>query len=47
MQIHLGDWLEVQSKHGNSPGYVRSADARPIVVYKPDKSRIEAETCPF
>jgi hypothetical protein len=24
------DWLEVRSKHGNPPGYVRSADARPI-----------------
>lgn len=25
-----GDWLEVRSKHGNPPGYVRSNDARPI-----------------
>lgn len=25
-----GDWLEVRSKHGNPPGYVRSDDARPI-----------------
>lgn len=25
-----GDWLEVRSKHGNPPGYVRSGDARPI-----------------
>lgn len=25
-----GEWLEVRSKHGNPPGYVRSADARPI-----------------
>jgi len=25
-----GEWLEVHSKHGNPPGYVRSADARPI-----------------
>jgi len=24
------DWLEVRSKHGNPPGYVRSNDARPI-----------------
>jgi uncharacterized protein YgiM (DUF1202 family) len=23
-----GDWLQVQSKHGNPPGYVRSDDAR-------------------
>ena len=23
-----GDWLEVRSKHGNPPGYVRSDDAR-------------------
>ena len=26
-----GDWLEVRSKRGNPPGYVRSDDARPIV----------------
>jgi len=25
-----GDWLEVRSKHGNPPGYVRSDEARPI-----------------
>jgi septal ring factor EnvC (AmiA/AmiB activator) len=25
-----GDWLEVRSKHGNPPGYVRSDDARQI-----------------
>lgn len=25
-----GEWLEVRSRHGNPPGYVRSADARPI-----------------
>ena len=25
-----GDWLEVRSNRGNPPGYVRSADARPI-----------------
>jgi hypothetical protein len=25
-----GDWLEVRSKHGNPPGYVRSGDARVI-----------------
>jgi seryl-tRNA synthetase len=25
-----GDWLEVRSKHGNPPGYVRSDDARLI-----------------
>lgn len=25
-----GEWLEVRSKHGNPPGYVRSDDARPI-----------------
>src|SRR5207244_4988856 len=25
-----GDWLEVRSKRGNPPGYVRSDDARPI-----------------
>jgi len=25
-----GDWLEVRSKHGNPPGYVRSDDARPV-----------------
>jgi TolA-binding protein len=25
-----GDWLEVRSKHGNPPGYVRAADARVI-----------------
>jgi hypothetical protein len=25
-----GDWLQVRSKHGNTPGYVRSDDARPI-----------------
>jgi len=25
-----GDWLEVRSKHGNPPGYVRSDDARMI-----------------
>lgn len=25
-----GDWLEVRSRHGNPPGYVRSDDARPI-----------------
>lgn len=25
-----GDWLEVRSKHGNPPGYVRSGDARRI-----------------
>jgi hypothetical protein len=25
-----GEWLEVRSKHGNPPGYVRSADARQI-----------------
>jgi uncharacterized membrane-anchored protein YhcB (DUF1043 family) len=25
-----GEWLEVHSKHGNPPGYVRSTDARPI-----------------
>jgi len=25
-----GGWLEVRSKHGNPPGYVRSDDARPI-----------------
>ncbi|HEX7233354.1 MAG TPA: SH3 domain-containing protein, partial [Candidatus Binatia bacterium] len=23
-----GNWLEVRSKHGNPPGYVRSDDAR-------------------
>ncbi len=26
----VGDWLEVRSKRGNPPGYVRSADARVI-----------------
>jgi hypothetical protein len=26
-----GDWLEVRSRHGNPPGYVRADDARPIV----------------
>jgi uncharacterized protein YgiM (DUF1202 family) len=25
-----GDWLEVRSKRGNPPGYVRSDDARQI-----------------
>jgi hypothetical protein len=25
-----GEWLQVRSKHGNPPGYVRSDDARPI-----------------
>jgi hypothetical protein len=25
-----GDWLEVRSKHGNPPGYVRSTNARLI-----------------
>jgi cytoskeletal protein RodZ len=25
-----GDWLEVRSKHGNPPGYVRSNDARQL-----------------
>jgi hypothetical protein len=25
-----GDWLEVRSKRGNPPGYLQSADARPI-----------------
>jgi hypothetical protein len=25
-----GEWLEVQSKHGNPPGYVRADNARPI-----------------
>ena len=25
-----GDWLEVRSKRGNPPGYVRSDDARPV-----------------
>ena len=25
-----GEWLQVRSKHGNPPGYVRSEDARPI-----------------
>ena len=25
-----GNWLEVRSKHGNPPGYVRSDDARPV-----------------
>ncbi|MGE5218954.1 MAG: SH3 domain-containing protein [Chloroflexota bacterium] len=25
-----GNWLEVRSKHGNPPGYVRADDARPI-----------------
>ncbi|HSK29338.1 MAG TPA: SH3 domain-containing protein, partial [Candidatus Limnocylindria bacterium] len=25
-----GEWLEVRSKHGNPPGYVRSADARQL-----------------
>ena len=25
-----GDWLEVRSKHGNPPGYVRSDDARMV-----------------
>src|SRR5262245_41519274 len=27
---YSGDWLEVRSKHGNPPGYVRSDDARLI-----------------
>jgi hypothetical protein len=25
-----GEWLEVRSKHGNPPGYVRADNARPI-----------------
>jgi hypothetical protein len=25
-----GEWLEVRSRHGNPPGYVRSAAARPV-----------------
>ena len=25
-----GDWVEVRSKHGNPPGYIRSDDARPV-----------------
>ena len=28
----VGDWLEVRSKHGNPPGYVRSDDARIMVA---------------
>ena len=36
-----GDWLEVRSKRGNPPGYVRSDDARPIAerTEKPTKAR--------
>jgi len=26
----VGDWLEVRSKRGNPPGYMRSDDARPL-----------------
>jgi Bacterial SH3 domain len=36
-----GDWLEVRSKHGNPPGYVRSDDARLMAerAEKPDEAR--------
>jgi hypothetical protein len=26
----VGDWLEIRSKHGNPPGFIRADDATPV-----------------